>query len=204
MSTEPERFLEAAAIAPIVARLARAVELDHPEGALVVGVLKGAAFLVADLLRELEVPCTVDFLALSPYGGRGARVRILKDLDVDVAGHDVVLVEGVVDTGLSAGYLVRLLGDRGARRVSVLTLLDRPSRRIVPLRLAYVGLEAPESYLVGYGLDLRERYRNLPDLYTLPGLEAPSSHEQSEAVAGAPEQRYDAVLYGSSGETRRT
>lgn len=204
MSGKPERFLEAAAIAPVVDRLARAVDLDHPEGALLVGVLKGAAFLVADLARALSVPCTVDFLALSPYAGRGARVRILKDLDVDVTGRDVVLVECVVDTGRSAGYLVRLLGDRGARRVSVCTLLDRPGRRIVPLKLAYVGLEAPEAYLVGYGLDLRERYRNLPDLYALPDLGAPSSRDVDELAPGAPGHRYDTALYASRGSTRRT
>ena len=194
MSSPPALFLAPEGIAAAVDRLGQAVSADHPDGLVVVGVLKGAAVLVADLLRAVSVPCRVDFLALSPYGSEGARVRILKDLDEDVAGRDVVLVEGVVDTGLSASYLVRLLADRGAHRVLVCALLDRPGRRLVPVDLAYVGFEAPDAYLVGYGLDLRERYRNLPGIHVLPDLAAPTRGGGAAAPA-ALERGYDAVLY---------
>lgn len=196
MSEEPALVAGPAVIAAAVTRLAEAISADHPDGVVVVGVLKGGAVLVADLVRALSVPCRVDFLALSPYGAGGARVRILKDLDGDVAGCDVVLVEGVVDTGLSAGYLLRLLEERGARSVALCALLDRPARRIVPVAPAYVGFEAPASYLVGYGLDLRERYRNLPGIHALPGLDAPSSRSPA-LPASPPERRFDAAFYGA-------
>lgn len=196
MSLRPTRLLAPEEITVAVERLGRAISGDHPGGVDLVGVLKGGAFLMADLLRAVSVECRVDFLALSPYGGEGARVRILKDLDADVTGRDVVLVEGVVDTGLSAAYLLGLLRERGARTVSLCALLDRPARRVVPLAPTYRGFEAPETYLVGYGLDLRERYRNLPGIYALADLSAPSSHDRPE-VDDPPEARYDAALYGA-------
>ncbi len=167
MSAEPTPFLGAKALAQTVARLGAEVSADHPDGLVVVGVLKGGVCLVADLLRAITVPCVVDFFALSPYAGERARVRVLKDVDLDVRDLDVVLVEDVVDTGLSATYVLGLLEARGARRVSVCALLDRPARRIVPLAPTYVGIVAPEEFLVGYGLDAAERYRNVPDLWVI-------------------------------------
>ena len=197
MSGELRRFLSAGQIAGAVERLGAAISADHPGGVVVVGVLKGGAILVADLLRSISVPCVVDFLALSPYADRGTRVRILKDLGLDVTDRDVVLVEGVVDTGLSASYLVRLLGERGAARVSVCALLERPGRRIVPLALAYTGFVAPDAYLVGYGLDARGRYRNLPEIVELAGVEAPAG--SGDEATGDPARAGDvaAALYGS-------
>lgn len=148
----------------IVRRLASAISHDHPEELVLVGLLKGSACLVADLARALEVPCSVDFLALLPYGSGGQRVRLSKDLDLDVTGRSVVLVVDVVDRGLTVAYVHRLLTERGARSVDVCTLLDRRSRRLLPVELRYVGREIGEEYVVGYGLDVEERYRNLPDL----------------------------------------
>lgn len=197
MTGEVRRFVSADQIAGAVAGLGAGISADHPDGVVVVGVLKGGAFLVADLLRSITVPCVVDFLALSPYASRGTRVRILKDLDVDVAGRDVVLVEGVVDTGLSAGYLVRLLEERGAARVSVCALLERPGRRIVPLALDYTGFVAPDAYLVGYGLDALGRYRNLPEIVELAGMDAPDESGDGGAAGLAGSDWLDALLYGA-------
>ncbi len=155
-------LLDASGIASTVARLGAAISADHPGGVVIVGVLKGGLCFVADLLRAITVPCVVDFFALSAYAGERARVRVLKDVNLDIDGLDVVLAEDTVDTGLSAHYLLGMLQARGARRVRLCTLLDRPKRRIVPVAADYVGLEAPEDFLVGYGLDAAERYRNLP------------------------------------------
>ncbi len=164
MSGASRTLLSAEELAAHVARLGAEISADHPDGVVVVGVLKGSLSFLADLVRAITVPCVVDFLALSSYREGETRVRILKDLDTDVTGHDVVLAEHVVDTGLSASYLVGLLTQRRARRVSVCTLLDRPRRRIVPVALRYVGALAPDEFLVGYGLDYAERYRNLPSI----------------------------------------
>jgi hypoxanthine phosphoribosyltransferase len=129
--------------------------------------LKGSFCFVADLIRNLSIDCEVDFLALSPFREGEARVRIIKDIDLDVAGREIVLVEDVIDTGLSSRYVVKLLESRGALRVALCALLDRPSRRILPVEIAYLGTEAPADFLVGYGLDCAERYRNLPAILAL-------------------------------------
>lgn len=158
----PRTVLDAAEIERTVARLGAAISADHPDGVVIVGVLKGGLCFVADLLRAISVPCVVDFFALSAYAGERARVRILKDVNIDVAGLDVVLAEDTVDTGLSAHYLLDVVRARQARRVRVCALLDRPRRRIVPCPVDYVGIAAPDDFLVGYGLDAAERYRNVP------------------------------------------
>lgn len=167
MNFRPTVELSAGEIATIVSRLAGEIAADHPEGVVIVGLLKGSVFLVADLVRALNVPCTVDFLALSSYSPGERRVRILKDLDEDVSGLDVIVVADVVDTGLSIRYVVDLLERRGARRVEVCSLLDRPGRRILPVPLRYCGTEITEDFLVGYGLDLADRYRNLPAIHVV-------------------------------------
>jgi hypoxanthine phosphoribosyltransferase len=146
-----------------VARLAREIEADHPEGVLLVGVLKGALIFLADLARAIRaVPVEIDFIAISRYAPDTGRVRILKDLEGDVAGRDVVLVEDIVDTGLTLSYLMRQLEARGPRRIDVCTLLDRPARRIVPLDVRYRGEEIPDVFVLGYGLHYADLYRNLP------------------------------------------
>jgi hypoxanthine phosphoribosyltransferase len=164
MSTRPTVALSAAQIGSVVQRLATEIDADHPDGVTIVGILKGSVILVADLVRAMTVPCVVDFLSLSSYSPGARRVRILKDLDRDVTGEDVVIAADVVDTGLSMRYAVDLVEARGARTVSVCALLDRPSRRILSVPLTYRGFETPDDFVVGYGLDFAERYRNLPSI----------------------------------------
>lgn len=156
--------LSADEVGAVVDRLARAISEDHPEGVVLVGLLKGSVCLVADLARRLSVPCAIDFLALSPYGAGGQRVRLSKDLDVDVTGRAVVLAVDIVDRGLTVSYVHRLLTERSARSVDVCTLLDRREKRLLPVELRYVGREIGDEYVVGYGLDLDERFRNVPGL----------------------------------------
>lgn len=186
MSGPPRRLLTAGELAGLVARLGAEISTDHPDGVVLVGVLKGSVCLLADLLRRVSVPCEVDFLALSGYVAGATRVQVLKDLDIDVQGRDVVLVEDVVDTGLSARYVLDLLARHGARRTGLCALLDRPSRRIIPLAVDYLGVEAPDDFLVGYGLDLAERYRNLPDLVALDPLGIEADEGELEAALYAP------------------
>jgi hypoxanthine phosphoribosyltransferase len=157
-------ILDEARLAEHARRLAREITRDHPNGVVLVGVLKGAVIFLADLLRQIQdTNVIVDFLAISRYAPDSGRVRLLKDLDVDVDGKDVVIVEDLVDTGLTLAYLVEHVTARGAANVEICTLLDRADRRIVPLPLRYVGEEVPgDAYLLGYGLHHRERYRNVP------------------------------------------
>ncbi|HZJ26786.1 MAG TPA: phosphoribosyltransferase family protein [Acidimicrobiia bacterium] len=155
-----------AAIAEHVARLGREIAADHPDGVVLVGVLKGALLFLADVARQVhEVPVTLEFIALSRYAPDSGRVRITHDLANDVTGADLVVVEDIVDTGLTLGYLVRQLEERGARRVRVCALLDRPVRRIVPLEVHYRGIEIPDVYALGYGLHHLDLYRNVPEVY---------------------------------------
>lgn len=147
----------------IVTRLGRQIAADHPDGVVLVGVLKGALIFLADLARAIpEIDVAVDFLAISRYAPDSGRVRILQDLDLPVEGRDVVLVEDMVDTGLTLGYLLSHLEPRQPRQVDVCTLLDRPSRRIVPLSPRYVGREIPDVFVLGYGLHHADLYRNVP------------------------------------------
>jgi hypoxanthine phosphoribosyltransferase len=155
-------LLDAEQLATIVRDMGRSISEDHPEGVVLVGILKGSVCLVADLARELSVPCAVDFLALSAYGAGGARIKLSKDLGEDVAGRSVVLAVDIVDSGLTVSYVRRLLAERGARSADVCALLDRRPRRLLPIDIRYTGLEIGEEYVVGYGLDFEERYRNLP------------------------------------------
>jgi hypoxanthine phosphoribosyltransferase len=137
---------------------------------LLVAVLKGAFLVTADLARHLEVPCSVDFMAVSSYGAATSSsgvVRILKDLDTDIEGKHVVVVEDIVDSGLTLDYLVKNLRSRKPASLELLALLTKPSRREVDLPVRYVGFEVPDVFVVGYGLDYAERYRNLPCIATL-------------------------------------
>jgi hypoxanthine phosphoribosyltransferase len=147
-----------------VARLGRELSAAHEDGVVLVGVLKGSVPFLADLARALTIAPLIDFLAVSPYAEGTGRVRIVKDLDLDVTGRAVVLVEDVVDTGLTTTYLLGELGRRGARSVEVCALVDKVRRRLVPVPLRWVGFAVEHDYLVGYGLDHAERYRNLPVL----------------------------------------
>ncbi len=149
-----------------VRELAAEVSRDYAGKDLVlVGVLKGAVFFLSDLMRQLEVPCEVDFMAVASYGSAtksSGVVRILKDLDAVIEGRDVLIVEDIVDSGLTLQYLLRNLGARNPRSLEVCALLIKPERRKVDLHTRYVGFEIPNRYAIGYGLDHAERYRNLP------------------------------------------
>jgi hypoxanthine phosphoribosyltransferase len=138
---------------------------DPPRRLLLVGVLKGAVFFLSDLMRHIDIPVEVDFMAVASYGSAtdsSGVVRILKDLDAAIEGRDVLIVEDIVDSGLTLQYLLRNLGSRNPASLEVCALLTKPERRKVALRARYVGFEIPDRFVVGYGLDYGERYRNLP------------------------------------------
>ncbi|MGH9303384.1 MAG: phosphoribosyltransferase [Acidimicrobiales bacterium] len=148
----------------VVRGLGRAISGDHRDGVVLVGLLKGSMCLVADLARALSVPCSIDFLGLLAYGAGKTRIALSKDIDVDVAGRDVVIAVDIVDSGLTVSYVRRLLSERGSRSADVCALLDRRSHRLLPVEIRYTGLEIGDEYVIGYGLDFEERYRNLPML----------------------------------------
>jgi hypoxanthine phosphoribosyltransferase len=130
-----------------------------------VGVLKGAVFFLSDLMRAIDVPCEVDFMAVASYGSStdsSGVVRILKDLDATIEGKDVLIVEDIIDSGLTLSYLLRTLRARDPRSLEVCALLTKPERRKVDLPIRYTGFEIPNRFVIGYGLDHAERYRNLP------------------------------------------
>ncbi|MDR7556210.1 MAG: hypoxanthine phosphoribosyltransferase [Armatimonadota bacterium] len=150
-----------------VGELAAAISRDYAgRDLLVVTVLKGGVYFLTDLTRALEIPVTIDFLAISSYrGGKGPTgvVRLLKDLDEEITGRSVLLVEDIIDTGLTASYLVRALQARDPADLAICTLLDKRVRRLVEtLPIRYRGFEIPDVFVVGYGLDYRQLYRNLP------------------------------------------
>ena len=149
-----------------VRELAEEISRDYAGKDLVlIGVLKGAVFFVSDLMRYLDVPVEVDFMAVASYGSAtrtSGVVRILKDLDSSIEGRDVLIVEDIVDSGLTLQYLLRNLAGRNPRSLEVCALLIKPERRKVDLQTRYVGFEIPDRFAIGYGLDHAERYRNLP------------------------------------------
>jgi hypoxanthine phosphoribosyltransferase len=142
---------------------------------VLVTVLKGGAMFLADLMRAVHLPLETHLMAISRYGDAEesmGQVRILLDLDVDLTGRDVLLVEDIVDTGLTSRYLLSVLRGRGPASVEVVTLLDKAARRIVPLAPRYVGFECPDRFVIGYGLDFAERYRQIPDILEVRDLAA--------------------------------
>ena len=149
-----------------VRELAEEVSRDYADrDLLLVGVLKGAVFFLSDLMRHLEVECELDFMAVSSYGSStdsSGVVRILKDLDISIEGRHVLIVEDIVDSGLTLSYLLRTLRARNPASLEVCALLTKPERRKVELPIRYVGFEIPNRFAIGYGLDHAERFRNLP------------------------------------------
>jgi hypoxanthine phosphoribosyltransferase len=132
---------------------------------LLIGVLKGAVFFMADLMRTLTIPCEIDFMAISSYGDStdsSGVVRILKDLDINIEGRDVLVVEDIIDSGLTLSYLMRNLEAREPASLEICALLTKPERREIDVPVRYVGFEIPNRFVIGYGLDFAERYRNLP------------------------------------------
>jgi hypoxanthine phosphoribosyltransferase len=156
-----------------VAELSAEISRDYEGIDLVmIGVLKGAILFMADLMRHLTIPCEIDFMAVSSYGSQtdsSGVVRILKDLDGPIADRDVLIVEDIIDSGLTLHYLLRSLRARNPRSLEVCALLTKPERRRVELPIRYVGFEIPNQFAIGYGLDHRERYRNLEYVAALVG-----------------------------------
>jgi hypoxanthine phosphoribosyltransferase len=161
-----EILIEQDTLSARVAELGAEVSNDY-EGRdlLLIGVLKGAVFFMADLMRHITVPCEVDFMAISSYGDStdtSGIVRILKDLDINIEGRDVLVVEDIIDSGLTLSYLMRNLESREPASLEICALMTKPSRRQIDVPVRYIGFEIPDRFVVGYGLDLAERYRNLP------------------------------------------
>ena len=132
---------------------------------LVVGILKGSLYFMADLTRYIDLPLKLDFLAVSSYGSgttSTGSVKIIKDIDIDLTGYDVLLVEDILDSGRTLHYVSKMLSARGANSISIVTLLDKPERRVVDLTPDYVGCDVPDEFVVGYGLDYDQQYRNIP------------------------------------------
>jgi hypoxanthine phosphoribosyltransferase len=149
-----------------VAELGEEISADYAgRDLLLVGVLKGAVFFMADLMRHLAIPCEIDFMAISSYGDStdsSGVVRILKDLDINIEGRDVLVVEDIIDSGLTLSYLMRNLEAREPASLEICALLTKPERREIDVPVRYVGFEIPNRFVIGYGLDFAERYRNLP------------------------------------------
>ena len=158
-------------IAETVERMAHQIQEDYPtEMPLLVGVLKGSFIFLADLVRQMQRPVEMDFLRLSSYGSgvkSSGKVRLRMGVTSPVKGRDVLVVEDIVDTGLTTAYAARYLRRKGASSVRLCTLLDKPSRRQVPVTPDYMGFTVPNEFIVGYGLDLDEQFRQLPDIHVL-------------------------------------
>jgi len=160
-----------------VRQLGREISADYAgRSPVLVTVLKGGTTFLADLIRQIPLPLRVDFMSISAYGAdseaSGGVVKVLKDLDQPIGGEDVLVVEDIVDTGLTLSYLLSALRERGPASIEVCTLLDKTARRIPLVPIRYQGFECPDRFVVGYGLDFAERYRNLPDILEVVDLEA--------------------------------
>jgi hypoxanthine phosphoribosyltransferase len=161
-----EVLIDTDALSARIAELGAEISSDY-EGRdlLLIGVLKGAVFFMADLMRKLTIPCEVDFMAISSYGAStdsSGVVRILKDLDINIEGRHVLVVEDIIDSGLTLSYLMRNLESREPATLEVCALLTKPDRREMEVPVRYIGFEIPNRFVIGYGLDFGERYRNLP------------------------------------------
>ena len=161
-----EVLIDEETIATRVAELGREISRDYAgRQLLLVGVLKGAIFFIADLMRKLDLDCEVDFMAISSYGSStdsSGVVRILKDLNATIEGRDVLVVEDIIDSGLTLSYLLRTLEARSPASLEVCALLTKPARREIDVACRYVGFEIPGAFVIGYGLDFDQLYRNLP------------------------------------------
>jgi hypoxanthine phosphoribosyltransferase len=160
-----------------VRQLGREISADYAgRSPVLVTVLKGGTTFLADLIRQIPLPLRVDFMSISAYGAdseaSGGVVKVLKDLDQPIGGEAVLVVEDIVDTGLTLSYLLSALRERGPASIEVCTLLDKTARRIPLVPIRYQGFECPDRFVVGYGLDFAERYRNLPDILEVVDLEA--------------------------------
>lgn len=159
-------------IAARVAELGAQISRDYEgEPVVLLGVLKGAAIFLSDLSRAISLDCTFDFIAVSSYGNgkqNSGEVKLLKDVDQSMEGKNVILVEDILDTGLTLTYLRRVLEAHKPKSLRIAALLDKVARRTQPIQANYVGFEIPDEFVVGYGMDYAERYRNLPDICVVP------------------------------------
>lgn len=171
-----EHLIDARDLKARISELAREMsrDLQHCDSPpVLVGVLKGSTLFLADLVRQMDVELEVDFISISSYaesGGGSGVVRIVKDLEKDISGRHVVIVEDIVDTGLTLNYLRRTLTERGPASLRAATLLDKSARRIVPVDLEYAGFEVPDVFVVGFGLDFQGRYRNIPEILAVKDI----------------------------------
>ena len=162
-----EILLSKEEIHTIVSRLGQQISRDYEnKNLLMVSVLKGSVVFMADLMRAVSIPCNIDFMVVSSYGGSNTitsgLVKIIKDLDGDLSGKDVLIVEDILDTGVTLSNLVPMLKMRNPNSVKICTILDKPSRRKADIQPDYEGFQVPDEFVVGYGLDYDEKYRNLP------------------------------------------
>ena len=153
-------------LANIVQRIGKQISEDYKDkNLLMVSVLKGSVVFMADLMRAITIPCRVDFMSVSSYGSgvkTSGVVKIVKDLDIPLAGYDLLVVEDILDSGMTLSYILELLQSRGPRSIRLCTLFDKPERREVEVYAKYKGCDIPDAFIVGYGLDFDEKYRNLP------------------------------------------
>ena len=182
MPADPQILIPPDTLQQGVSRLGVELSARYDDGVFLAAVLKGSLLFLADLVRSMTVVPEIDFLAISSYKPDTGRVRILKDLEADVYGRDVVLVEDIVDTGLTAQYLLRELSQRGPRSLALCTLLDKSARRLLPVPIDFAGFDVPDAFVLGYGLDFAGRYRNLDAVFAgdLDALvEDPDAHVDS-------------------------
>lgn len=171
MALAPRVFLTSEQIQNRVREMGEQISADFPDGPIyLIAILKGAFMFLADLARSIETPSRVEFMGISSYG-RGkttsGQVKVTKDLDVSIEGHHVLIVEDIVDSGVTLTYLINLLEQRRPKSLQIATLLDKPDRRLRPVEVAYIGFQIPDEFVVGYGLDFAEDYRNLRDICVL-------------------------------------
>jgi hypoxanthine phosphoribosyltransferase len=173
MPSQAERVLiSAEQIQSRVRELAEQIDADYPQGPLyLVSILKGAFIFVADLARALKKHSVrIEFMGISSYGSQkstSGQVKVTRDLDVNIEGQNILIVEDIIDSGVTLSYLTRLLQQRRPKSLEIATLLDKPERRIQPVHVKYVGFQIPDEFVVGYGLDYAEDYRNLSDIRVL-------------------------------------
>lgn len=171
MPLVPHVFLTERQIQQRVCEMGAQISADFPDGPLyLIAILKGAFIFMADLSRAITTPNRIEFMGISSYG-RGktssGQVQLTKDLDVSIEGHNVVIVEDIIDSGVSLSYLVNILQQRKPKSICIATLLDKPERRTRPVEVRYVGFQIPDEFVVGYGLDYAEDYRSLRDICVL-------------------------------------
>ncbi len=171
MALVPRVFLTAEQIQKRVQDMGDEISANYPEGPIyLIAILKGAFVFLADLSRAIRTPSRIEFIGISSYG-RGktssGQVRVTKDLDVSIEGHHVLIVEDIVDSGVTLTYLLNVLEQRRPKSLAIATLLDKPERRLRPVNVSYVGFKIPDEFVVGYGLDFAEDYRNLRDICIL-------------------------------------